>query len=126
LKQVLLFAMLGLPFVVAGAFYTSSSYPGDVLLPTTPAPTSLATLPFPTPEPAARDTPPPPDYAAANMAAQRAAVARYPALGVAETPFNRAFLTAVQRLKRTDPDYFADAQWPLRLADEVAGELAEE
>lgn len=122
LKQALLFALLGMPFVVAGAFYTSSSYPGYVLPPATPVPAALTAAPAATPAPR---TTPPPDYAAANLAAQRAAMARYPALGVAASPFNRTFLAAVQRLKRTDPDYFADPQWPLRLADEVAGELAE-
>ena len=107
---------------------TFSSYPDEVRPTVTPAFAELATaqMTAAAPEPPARKTGQSPDYATANLAAQRAAIARYPALGVAETPFNRAFLIAVQRLKRTAPDYFADPQWPLRLADEVAGELAAE
>jgi hypothetical protein len=125
-KQVLLFVFLSVPFLVAGAFYTASSYPGEELPPSTPSPIAAAATPalVSTPSPALPAAPP--DYAAAVLAAQRAAVARYPALGIAQTPFNRAFLTAYRRMQRTEPDYFDDPQWPLRLADEVAGELATE
>lgn len=123
MKQVLLFLSLGVPFFVAGLFYTASSYPGEEL-PLTIAP-EVTLAPVPTPAPV-RPATPAPDYAAAVLAAQRAAVARYPALGVAETPFNRAFLTAYRRIQRTEPDYFSDPQWPLRLADEVAGEFPTE
>jgi hypothetical protein len=125
--EAALFIALGLPFLVAGAFYSASSYPGVALPLSTPPLIAVAATPepAPTPAPLARATPPPP-HAAAVLAAQRAAVARYPSLGIAETPFNRAFLAAYRRIQRTEPDYFDDPQWPLRLADEVASELAAE
>jgi hypothetical protein len=115
--EAVLFIALGLPFLVAGAFYTSSNYPGYVPPATRPPVTPAATVQA-TPAMTADA------HAQAVLAAQRAAVARYPALGVAGSAFNRAFVEAYHRLRHTEPYYFDDAQWPLLLADETARDLA--
>ena len=127
-KQLALFVAMGLPFIVAGAFYTSSSYPDEVLPESAALPVAKETTPAPlaleAPPPAAPAASSPREHAAAVLAAQHAAVARYPGLGVADSPFNRAFLDAYRRIQRTEASYFDDPQWPLRLADEVAAALA--
>lgn len=120
------FVVFGLPFIVAGAFYANSSYPGDAVA----APAPLAATPVPpraeTGKPPASPSPPPDPaaHAQAVLAAQREAVARHPALGMAGTPFNKAFVAAYHRIRHTEPHYFDDPAWPLRLAEEVAGDLA--
>jgi hypothetical protein len=53
-------------------------------------------------------------------AAQREAVRRYPELGVAGSKLNREFLARHTRYERERPDYFRDASWPMRLAEEAA------
>lgn len=64
-----------------------------------------------------------PQYATAGDA-QRAAVKRYPALGIAGSTFNTEFLALYNRYKKERPEYFSNAQWPVSLADEVAHKLA--
>ncbi|MEA3213819.1 MAG: hypothetical protein QOE70_6876 [Chthoniobacter sp.] len=122
-REGLLFLILGLPFFAAGGFYTSSSYPGEVIAQTpAPAPTPpvaiIATPVAATPAPAPAAAPP--TYSEAVLNAQRAAVARYPALGKAGTPFNTKFLAVHRQRRFENPTYFDDPEWPLRLADEVA------
>ncbi len=115
-----LFLLLGAPFFVAGFFFTSSSYPHERPLPiSTPAPMVILTTPPPAELPAAK--PSAHSYAEAVNAAQYAAVARYPALGKTGTDFNRRFIAEYHRLRIENPNFFVDPDWPLRLADEVAG-----
>jgi hypothetical protein len=52
--------------------------------------------------------------------AQKEAVRRYPQLGVANSPMNRAFVARYQQIKAQNASYFRDSSWPLHLADEVA------
>src|SRR6188768_2343448 len=56
----------------------------------------------------------------ANSAAQAEAMRKHPALGIAGSEFNRAFLARVQRARAETPETFADRAWPLALADEMA------
>jgi len=115
-REGVLFLLLGAPFLVAGWFHTASSYPQELATPApAPAAAVIVTTPRPTPTPAAPQT-----FAEAVNVAQAAAVARYPELGKAGTPFNTRFVAAYRRLRLENPDYFSDANWPLRLADEIA------
>lgn len=122
-----LFLLLGLPFFVAGFFFTSSSYPQEKAALATPAATPAPAVVIATPPPAATPIPVSPSstYADAVKRAQFAAVGRYPALGRAGTEFNLRFVTAYRQLREHDPNYFADPEWPLHLADEIARDLAE-
>ncbi len=54
--------------------------------------------------------------------AQKEAMRRYPQLGVANSPMNRAFVARYQQIKAKEPSYLRDPSWPLHLADEVAQE----
>jgi hypothetical protein len=112
-----LFLALGVPFLVAGAFFTTSSYPLEKVV-APPVPVAIAQTPRPAPRPAT--TPVPETYAQAVNAAQHAAVARYPELGRSGTLFNARFVAAYHRLRRENPSYFVDPEWPLHLADEIA------
>lgn len=136
-KEGLLFFFLGLPFLVAGGFYTASSYPQEVVAPTpTPPPPStpikqiavVTPTPAPTPPlPRAEPMPTPADpkkaYEQAVDSAQRLAVDRYPELGFAGTGFNAEFVAAYHRKKAEQPDFFQDPNWPITLADEVGQRL---
>lgn len=51
---------------------------------------------------------------------QAKAIEKYPALGVKGSEFNTRFLNAYSERQKTDPAFFADARWPLILADELA------
>jgi hypothetical protein len=62
---------------------------------------------------------------AAVVDAQREALRRHPALGVAGSRMNSAFLERYHRYQKERPDYFGDVTWPIRLADETASELRE-
>jgi len=57
---------------------------------------------------------------------QREAVRRYPALGVAGSPLNKAFLAEYQRRKQTHSQaaFFANPRWPMLLADDCARQMA--
>jgi hypothetical protein len=70
---------------------------------------------------------PPPVQAAPTGAAladaEREALNRHPDLGVAGSRMNVAFLERYRRYQKERPDYFLDAAWPMRLADETASEL---
>ncbi|MGB8166352.1 MAG: hypothetical protein WCF18_02605 [Chthoniobacteraceae bacterium] len=120
-----LFLALGAPFLVAGWFFTASSYPQERATPA-PAPAVALTTAAPTPTPAIPPPSAPETYVAAVNAAQHAAVARYPALGKAGTEFNTRFVTAHRQLRASDPNYFTDPEWPLHLADEIARDLKEQ
>lgn len=55
--------------------------------------------------------------------AQKEAVRLYPALGIADSDFNRAFLARHKRYQQERPDYFRDSNWPITLAHEIASTL---
>jgi hypothetical protein len=111
-----LFLLLGVPFLIAGVFFTSSSYPHEVVPPSPPPVVAVAT---PAPAPA-RATPRPLTYDEAVTEAQYAAVARYPELGKAGSAFNNRFVSTYRERRSVDPDFFARPDWPVRLADEIA------
>ncbi|MEO6786805.1 MAG: hypothetical protein ABI318_11790 [Chthoniobacteraceae bacterium] len=54
--------------------------------------------------------------------AQRLAVKRYPALGIANSSFNREFTARYKRYQTEHAEYFNDSSWPTKLADEIASE----
>jgi hypothetical protein len=51
--------------------------------------------------------------------AQQAAISRYPELGVADSAFNKAFLTLHKKYQSEHPELFRGNDWPLVIADEV-------
>jgi len=66
----------------------------------------------------------PPSSAAWTVAtAQKEAMRRYPQLGVANSPMNRAFVARYQQIKANDPSSLRDPSWPLHLADEVGQQM---
>ena len=54
---------------------------------------------------------------------QRAAMAKYPALAMASSPFNRAFLVRYEQWKQAGDSRFTRADWPELLADECSSQL---
>ena len=48
------------------------------------------------------------------------AVLTYPDLYQADSAFNKTFVQRYHQLQQSDPHYFDDASWPMRLAKEVA------
>lgn len=50
---------------------------------------------------------------------QAKAVARYPDLAVAGSPFHSQFSARYQELRRTRPEFFTDPRWPLLIAQEI-------
>lgn len=85
----------------------------------TPAPEVKATEPIATsPTPVAAKTPPPMPTASAD--ANERAMQKYPHLGVAGSPFNRLFVLRYNRYREDNPDFFAEPEWPTKLADECA------
>jgi len=71
------------------------------LAPATPAPTQAPTA-----------------YLTADEA-QKVAIQRYPALGVAGSKLNTEFVARYKQYQQTRPDYFRDTSWPIRLAEEL-------
>ncbi len=64
-----------------------------------------------------------PLIAGAQMTVQESqvqAVRKYPELGNKDSAFNKRFLEAYNERRKSDPSFFADPQWPLKLADELA------
>ena len=57
------------------------------------------------------------------MGAQREALRRHPDLGVAGSRMNVVFLERYHRYQKERPEYFHDATWPVRLADETASDI---
>jgi hypothetical protein len=56
--------------------------------------------------------------------AQRAAVSKYPDLGVAGSPFHTRFMAEYYRLRRDNPNVLNTPDWPMVLADKTAREVA--
>ncbi len=54
---------------------------------------------------------------------QARAIAEYPELAVADSPFNHRFLELLQERKAADATFLQDPAWPWTLAQEVAREL---
>ena len=61
-----------------------------------------------------------------NPATESVAKARkaYPALALANSPFNRKFVELYNNAKQTDPEFLAQPDWPMQLAARTANELA--
>jgi len=91
---------------------SAASLPSDSLSPFgrkfTPAPAPVA----------------PPKATAAD--GQRAAIQKHPELGVAGSALNVAFVSESRARRESDPGFFTEADWPVRLADEIAAQLAAE
>jgi len=54
---------------------------------------------------------------------QQQAVAKFPELGRAGTPFHAKFIELYTATKKSEPDTFKDTKWPLTLAERVADAL---
>jgi len=79
----------------------------------------------PKPEPAGNPAKPAQDaaaeLAAITRSAQTEAMNRYPALAIKDTRENEAFVAAYRQLKNSgDADFFANPEWPLVLAEQLA------
>jgi hypothetical protein len=48
---------------------------------------------------------------------QKAAMQKHPALAQAGSPLNQRFLALVAEKRKSDPAFFANANWPVRAAD---------
>lgn len=57
-------------------------------------------------------------------AAHRKAIELYPDVGVAGSPLNKEFVTRVKRYQIEKKDFFAEPDWPLRLAIECSKDLS--
>ncbi len=55
----------------------------------------------------------------AAVSAQVEAIAKHPELGKAGSDFHREFIARFRRYRTEQPAFFADANWPMKLADEV-------
>jgi hypothetical protein len=53
----------------------------------------------------------------------REALRLYPALGVADSPLNREFITRYHSYQRLQPDFFDNPAWPVILAKESAAAI---
>ena len=65
-----------------------------------------------------------PKYRRNPGAAQQAAIGLYPELGVAGSPFNKEFVARVKRYRAEKKDFFAEPDWPIRLAKECNEDLS--
>lgn len=64
---------------------------------------------------------PPPTPTPKNVEeAKQFAIKKYPALGVADSSLNAKFLSLHKRYQTSNPAFFKDPSWPLKLADEAA------
>ncbi len=54
---------------------------------------------------------------------QQQAVRKYPDLGVEGSDINKLFVQKYRKLRSMETEYFAEPDWPIRLADECAREL---
>ncbi len=109
-----------IPFAVAPLPPTSTPAPPEPLV---EAPSPVITIPPPKPpQPPPTPQPPTPEPLpkfATTAEAQRAAVQRYPDLGIAGSKLNTEFVARYKLYQQTRPDYFRDTSWPFRLAEEL-------
>ena len=94
--------------------------------PTNTPPITNRTNPTPTPRlatPAPFVPTPVPRRFATAPEAQQEAIRLYPALGIAGSEFNRAFLARHKQYQEQQPDFLRDPNWPITLAHEVASTL---
>ena len=63
------------------------------------------------------------DYATAESGAMKSAVAMYPDAGVKGSALNNGLQARAVELRKTNPDFFKNPNWPLFLATQTAGEL---
>ena len=59
-------------------------------------------------------------YRADPLAAQKSAILLYPDLGAAGTPLNKEFARRYNLYKASNPHFFDEPDWPIRLAKECA------
>jgi hypothetical protein len=64
------------------------------------------------------------EAAEAVRTAQRKAVELYPALGIADSPLNKEFVERVRMYRIEKKEFFAEPDWPMRLAKECSEALA--
>jgi hypothetical protein len=68
------------------------------------------------PQPEPSSVPRSPEWTARWRAAQAEATARYPALAIRESRENKSFVAAYQSLRKSNPAYFDDPEWPMNLS----------
>ncbi len=78
------------------------------------------------PEPAVEAAPAPAttstNVMAGTEAAQQEAIRRYPSLAVKGSPLQVKFAERVKQYQASQPAYFQDKTWPLKMANELAGQ----
>jgi hypothetical protein len=62
----------------------------------------------------------PQDFEVAVAASQREAIRMFPQIGILDSPMNRGFRERYQKYRKDQPEYFREANWPVKLAKEVA------
>ena len=62
-------------------------------------------------------------FAKVATAAQQKAIELYPDVGVADSPLNKEFVERVKRYQTENKEFFAEPDWPVRLAKECSEEL---
>jgi hypothetical protein len=107
-------------FIVVGVVVGVWLWPSRNVKPANGSPPSSAVV-APVPEKTANSPQPQAAPSAAeSIAAQKRAMAVYPALGVSGSPLNREFVARHKRYQTEKPDFFTDPEWPTKLAAECA------
>ncbi len=75
---------------------------------------------IPASEPAASAVQKSPEWIAEWRKSQAQAMERYPALGIRDARENKAFVQAYEALRKSNPSYFDEPDWPFRLAQALA------
>jgi hypothetical protein len=66
-------------------------------------------------------SPSPEELKAITLSAQREAIRRFPALGIKDSLENAVFVETFQRLRESgNTEFFANPEWPIALADQLA------
>ena len=66
-------------------------------------------------------TPTPEELKAITLSAQKEAIRRFPALGIRDSLENAVFVETYQRLRESgNTEFFANPEWPIALADQLA------
>lgn len=82
-----------------------------------------APQPSPAPAKASALQPQPPPRLTATVEAYQNALRRFPELGTANTPLNRAFVERVTKLRTERPEAFRNPEWPVTIAAQVFAEM---
>ena len=115
LVVLLVFAIGGavLWFIFRDTDSSDAPHQNNIVASATPVPPSTDNSATPISEPIAQGS------FSTVQEAQREAVRRYPALGVAGSALNTMFVARYKLYQQQRPEYFRDPSWPIRLAEEL-------